>query len=58
MQYDNTYKLKKNNKTLINNGEIIIFPNDKTWLPVLKGFDYDNSSITNDYFDGKRADKK
>ena len=52
MQYDNTYKLRKNNKTLINNGEIIIFPNDKTWLPVLKGFDYDNSSITNDYLNG------
>jgi len=52
MQYDNTYKLKKNNKTSINNGEIIIFPNDKTWLPVLKSFDYDSSLITNNYLNG------
>ena len=52
MQYDNTYKLKKNNKTLINNGEILIFPNDKTWLPVLKSFDYESSLITNNYLNG------
>ena len=44
--------LKKNNKTSINNGEIIIFPNDKTWLPVLKSFDYDSSLITNNYLNG------
>ena len=49
LQYENTYKLEKNNKTFINDREIIIFPNDKTWLPVLKGFDYDNSIAINNY---------
>ena len=58
LEYDNTYKLKKNNKTLTNNGEIIIFPNDKTWLPTLKGFDYDSSLITNNYLNGTAKLKK
>ena len=63
LQYENTYKLEKNNKTLINDREIIIFPNDKTWLPVLKGFDYDNSIAINNYLNEtaqlkKKIDKK
>ena len=63
LQYENTYKLEKNNKTLINDREIIIFPNDKIWLPVLKGFEYDNSLVVNNYLNEtaqlkKKIDKK
>ena len=63
LQYENTYKLEKNNKTLINDREIIIFPNDKIWLPVLKGFEYDNSLAVNNYLNEtaqlkKKIDKK
>ena len=63
LQYENTYKLEKNNKTFINDREIIIFPNDKIWLPVLKGFEYDNSLAVNNYLNEtaqlkKKIDKK
>ena len=63
LQYENTYKLEKNNKTFINDREIIIFPNDKIWLPVLKGFEYDNSLVVNNYLNEtaqlkKKIDKK
>lgn len=47
--YVNTHKLLKNDNPSIKEAEILIYPNDKTWLPVLKGFDYDNQLVKNDY---------
>ena len=57
--YVNTHKLLKNdNPSLIRMAEILIYPNDKTWLPVLKGFDYENRTVTNNYFNGTASIKK
>ena len=50
--YDNTHKLLKDDNPSIKEAEILIYPNDKTWLPVLKGFDYDNQLVKNNYLNG------
>ena len=50
--YVNTHKLLKNDNPSIKEVEILIYPNDKTWLPVLKGFDYENRTVKNNYLNG------
>ena len=39
--FGKTHKIKKNYNLSIKEGKILVYPTDKTWLPVLKGFDYD-----------------
>ena len=53
--FGKTHKIKKNNNSAINKRKILVYPNDKTWLPVLKGFDYDNQLVKNDYLNGTAA---
>ena len=50
--FGKTHKIKKNDNLFIEEGKILIYPNDKTWLPVLKSFDYDNRLVKNDYLNG------
>ena len=50
--YVNTHKLLKNDNPSIKEAKILIYPNDKTWLPVLKGFDYENRTVKNNYLSG------
>jgi len=50
--YNETHKLVKNNNILNKNGKLIIYPNDKTWLPVLKGFSFDNNLVSNNFLNG------
>ena len=50
--FGKTHKIKKNDNPSIKEGKILVYPTDKTWLPVLKGFDYDNRLVKNDYLNG------
>jgi len=50
--YVNTHKLLKNDNPSIKEAEILIYPNEKTWLPVLKGFDYKDKIVKNNYLNG------
>ena len=52
LHYINTHKLLKNDNPSIKEAKILIYPNDKTWLPVLKGFDYENRTVKNNYLNG------
>jgi len=56
--YDKKYQIKKivNNSNQIN--KLIIYPNNKTWLPALKNFDYDNSLAFNNYLNGTAESKE
>ena len=56
--YDNTHKLVKNNNILNKDSKLIIYPNDKTWLPVLKGFDFNNNLVSNNYLNGTAQSRK
>ena len=62
--YGDTHKLKKNENSLLNtNRKLIVYPNDKIWLPVLKGFDYDSMFAYNNHLNGtaksiKKVSKK
>jgi hypothetical protein len=58
-QYAKTHELKKNNNILLNkNRNLIVYPNDKTWLPVLKGFNYDNALANNNYLNETAESRK
>lgn len=52
INYKNNYKIKKNDHLSIDRSKLIIYPNEKTWLPVLKNFIYDDHLITNDHLNG------
>ena len=52
LHYINTHKLLKNDNPSIKEAKILIYPNDKTWLPVLKSFDYENRTVKNNYLNG------
>ena len=56
--YDNTHKLVKNNNILNKDNKLIIYPNDKTWLPVLKNFDFNNNLVSNNYLNGTAQSRK
>ena len=52
-EINKTYDLGKNHS------KIIIYPNDKNWLPILKDFRYNNSLINNNFINGTaEIDKK
>jgi hypothetical protein len=56
--YGETHKLVKKNNILNKNAELIIYPNDKTWLPVLKGFDFNNNLVSNNYLNGTAVSRQ
>ena len=56
--YGKTHKLVKKNNILNKNAKLIIYPNDKTWLPVLKGFDFNNNLVSNNYLNGTATSRQ
>ena len=56
--YGETHKLVKKNNILNKNAKLIIYPNDKTWLPVLKGFDFNNNLVSNNYLNGTAVSRQ
>ena len=50
INYKNSYKINKINNPTKNSTRLIIYPNEKNWLPILKSFYYDNSFVNNNIF--------
>ena len=49
INYKNNYKITKINNSTKNSTRLIIYPNEKNWLPILKNFYYDNSFVNNNF---------
>ena len=58
MKFSNDYEIIKSNITSNKKHKLIIYPNDKNWLPVLKKFKYESFSVSNNYLSGTAESKK
>lgn len=58
MKYNNDYKIKISNIISNKKHKLIIYPNDKNWLPTLKNFKYESIMVLNDYLSETAVSKK
>ena len=61
--YKDQISLTKNPNKNIKKHKLIIYPNNKKWLPILNNYDYENRIVFNDYLNGtakmnSKIDKK
>ena len=52
INYKDSYKIVKKDDSIKNSSKLIIHPNDKSWLPTLKNFYYDNNFVNYNFLNG------